>query len=201
MDFKRRNKWFVIHKIQDRLMAFLVWALVASAVVWTAVGAFRTQLFTLGMLLSASTVILLGCFIVPISHLHREHYYAMDDIRMPLHSSVEQGIVYILPSGKYGFDATYSQTLDSEQKVLDANLKFFDPPHLDEDWTLKKCRVAAQDFIESQIKKIVADSEIIDLAFWLHWHRRDLTDIETAVSELIGSEGLNELKGTEENEV
>src|SRR5271154_6794854 len=174
--FKRWNKWFVIHKIPDRLMAFLeflVWAVVASAVVWTAVGAFRTQLFTLGMLLSASAVILLGCFIVPISHLHREHYYAVDDIRIPLHSPVEQGIVYILPSGKYGFDATYSQRLDSEQKVLDANLKFFDPHHLDEDWTLKKCRVAAQDFIESQIKKIVADGEIKDLAFWLHWHRRD----------------------------
>src|SRR5271168_438074 len=108
--FKRWNKWFVIHKIPDRLMAFLeflVWALVASAVIWTAVGAFRTQLFTLGMLLSASAVILLGCFIVPISHLDRKHCYAMDDIRIPLHSPVGQGIVYILPSGKYGFDATY----------------------------------------------------------------------------------------------
>jgi hypothetical protein len=193
-DFKRRNKWFVIHKIRDRSMAILVWALVASAVVWTAVGAFRTQLFTLGMLLSASVVILLGCFIVPIGHIHREHYYAMDDIRMPLHSPVEQGIVYILPSGKYGFDATYSQTLDSEQRVLDANLKFFDPLHLDGDWTLKKCRVAMQDFIESQMKKIVIDSDIKDLAFWLYWHRRDWTDIETAVSELIGSDRLNELK-------
>jgi hypothetical protein len=176
--FKRWKKWFVIHKIQERLMAFLVWALVASAVVWTAVGAFRTQLFTLGMLLSASAVILLGCFIVPISHVHREHYYAMDDIRIPLHSPGEQGIVYILPSGKYGFDATYSQTFDSEQEVLDANLKFFDPHHLDEDWTLKKCRVAAQDFIETQIKKIVVDSEIRDLAFWLHWHRRDSKKVQ-----------------------
>jgi hypothetical protein len=193
--FKTRHKWFVIHKIQDRLMAFLVWALVTSAVVWTAVGAFRTQLFTLGMLLSASAVILLGCFIVPISHVHREHYYAMDDIRIPLHSPGEQGIVYILPSGKYGFDATYSQTLDSEQEVLDANLKFFDPHHLDEDWTLKKCRVAAQDFIETQIKKIVVDSEIRDLAIWLHyWHRRDLTDIKTPLLKLIGSERLEELK-------
>jgi hypothetical protein len=180
-------------------MAFLVWALVASAVVWTAVGAFSTQLFTLGMLLSASAVILLGCFIVPISHLHREHSYATDDIRIPLHSPIEHGIVYILPSREHGFDATYSQTLDSEQKVLDANLKFFDPHHLDDGWTLKKCRVAAQDFIESQIKKIVTDGEIKDLAFWLHWHRRDSTDIETAVLELIGPERLNKLKGTEEN--
>jgi len=125
------------------------------------------------MLLSASAVILLGCFIVPISHLDRKHCYAMDDIRIPLHSPAGQGIIYILPSGKYGFDATYSQTLDSEQKVLGANLKFFDPHHLDEDWTLRKCKVAAQDFIESQIKKIVVDSEIKDLASWLHWHRRD----------------------------
>jgi hypothetical protein len=203
INFKKRNKWFgwrtwgISYRILERLMAFLVWALVASAVVWTAVGAFSTQLFTLGMLLSASAVILLGCFIVPISHLHREHRYAMDDIRIPLHSPVEQGIAYILPSGKYGFDATYSQTLDSEQKVLDANLKFFHPHHLDKDWTLKKCRVAAQVFIESQIKKIVADGEIIkDLAFWLHWHRRD---IETAVLELIGYKRFNDLKGTEEN--
>jgi len=179
--------------------AMLIWVPIASVVTWTAAGAFVTELYALGILTLTAILMLLHTLSTSESHSDLPHRYAMDDIRIPLPTPIEQGIIYILPSKNYGFDATYSQRLTCEHKLLEANASLFEPLHIiRKDWTLEKCRAAAQQLVESQVRKIEGDSTMIQrLARWLYWHGRGPKETKEACRSVVGEEKFNDWEETD----
>lgn len=180
---KRERSVFITGRGLETAATTLIWAIIASILTWTAVGAFRAELFALGLLALTAVLILFRMIDPSVGHNYEHpHRYAMDDIRIPMPTLVEQGIVYVLPSERCGFGAAYGRRLDSEQTVLEEKVEFLEPLRIiREHWTLEKCRAAAQQLVEQQIKKIEGDGIMIKhLARWLYWHGRNLGEVEDA---------------------
>ncbi|KAH8651336.1 hypothetical protein BX600DRAFT_528562 [Xylariales sp. PMI_506] len=148
----------------------LVFVITAAPTAWTAIAALHVQLYTLGMLLFATIFVLVHAMFESPYHLAKVHRHAMDDIRIPLLSPLSSGMVYILPSRNFGFDAAFCQNIEDEQRILAANRQFFDPADvIRENWTLEKCRASAYKIITAQIEKIEYHPHMInDLGYWLY---------------------------------
>lgn len=162
-----------LYSFPHNVAALLLWLAISGVAAWTAVGAFATQLYMLGMLVFAAIVVMFAYILYPSTEplVKAEHVYAMDDIRVPLHSPVELGMVYVLPSKHYGFDVSYSQKLQSEQTALEPLLKVTNRMHMIPDWTLEKCRASTREWLTAQVQRVEGDTNgTRDLAYWLFWH-------------------------------
>ena len=62
------------------------------------------------------------------------HHYAINDIHYILLTPLEKGIVYVLPSRGYGFDAVYCPQLELEQAVLELARPWCEPPSARLSW-------------------------------------------------------------------
>ena len=104
---------------------FWIIVLVWGPAVLSLIGAFKTELYTLAMLyipalvLSPDSIPQIG---YDVDYPHRSD---TDDIRVQLTGPLDYGIVYILPSKDYGFNAVYSPKITSEHKYLEGNTATF----------------------------------------------------------------------------
>jgi len=158
-----------------------VYLLVLGPVAWTSIGALRSSLYTLGMLSLAAGIILFHTLQDYPFHLNLPHRCCMDDIRIALPTTVEYGIVYVLPSLWHGFEAVYSPKLDSEHADLEAQRHLLEPldsvldgGNAAESWTLGKCRNAVRRIIDARIQVVEEDEAMLkDLARWLYYDRME----------------------------
>jgi len=153
----------------------IVFAIIAAPISWTIYGAIKTELFTLGMLTIAALVILFHGLSAHGHYLTPPHRYYMDEIRVPLLTPVESGIVYVLPSRKYGFDAIYSPRLDAEQAILEKQRHLFEPMDIvRKEWSLDKCRAAVREVVMSRVRSVKGDGDMTRaLGWWLYYEGKN----------------------------
>ncbi|KAH8890001.1 hypothetical protein GQ53DRAFT_186420 [Thozetella sp. PMI_491] len=170
-----------------RIEPLTIFIITATPTAWTAVAALKVQLYTLGMLMFATMFILLDAIQEYPYHLTMVHRYAMDDIRVPVLSPLDSGMVYILPSRKYGFDAAFCHKLEHEHRILDSIRQFVEPVDIViGEWNLAKCRAAVRKVLTSQADKIDGHQNMIkDLAYWLYPR-----DDDTSTAHIWGEPGL-----------
>ncbi|KAH8896171.1 hypothetical protein GQ53DRAFT_819305 [Thozetella sp. PMI_491] len=171
----------ISRQLGGRIESTIVFIITSALTAWTAIGALKIQLYTLGMLMFAAMFMLFFAVQEKPYHLTKPHRYAMDDIRVPVLSPTDSPMVYILPSPKYGFDAAFCQKLEVEQNVFESNRQLIEPAYIvKKDWSLEKCRAALYNIMASQVAKIEDHRKMIqDLGYWLY--RRGLNEADTNV--------------------
>lgn len=173
--------------------AIVVSILTALPAFWAAAGALETQFFVLGML--TVTYIVLFAIILLTSYENLDydnkntHLYAMDDIRVPLISTGDTGMAYVLPSLTYswmayilppccdkwayhysGFNPVLNYNLGFEQDLLDSKKQFFEPMDRQE-WSLRACTASVNVIVTTLMKHTEHDRRSIrNLASWLYGH-------------------------------
>jgi hypothetical protein len=163
---------------------------VLGPILLTTIGAFKDGQYTISVLNIVGVMIFLyGVRGIDVYH-GSPHVYDAHCIRIPLTTDFDPGIIYILPSTKYGFDAIYSPRIESENLALDEfrkDLEQFDPKEkgdpkekedlkekkdpkkgVKESW-IRKCRSAMRNVILKHNKNVapLSKEELEHLTRWL----------------------------------
>lgn len=161
----------------------IVYLMMLGAIAITSYGAVRDGEYTIAILNLVGVVLIVADAGGQNKYCGAPHLYRADNIRIPLTTTHNSSIIYILPSRKYGFDAIYSPKIEIEHRFFDERAPtMFGPLAAGTgQWSPSECIYSMREIINDHNKHIVrlTDQEITDLAEWLYCKPGRNTDTNT----------------------
>ncbi|KAI9763805.1 MAG: hypothetical protein M1839_006305 [Geoglossum umbratile] len=157
--------------VTRRFLVILYLVLFGTAGV-TSYGALRDRQFTLGILNAVGIALLAADAGGQNKYCKAPHLYQADNLRIPLTTTFNAAMVYVLPSRHYGFDAVHSPKIEYEHRSLDAKIALLFGPLAESGskWSAFECGFNMRQIVNDHNKNIVrlADEQLINLAKWLY---------------------------------
>lgn len=150
----------------------LIYLAMLGAIAITSYGAVRSEDYTIAILNLVGLALVIADAGGQNKYCSAPHLCRADNIRIPLTTTHNSSIVYILPSYEYGFDAVYSPKIEAEHRSFDERVaSLFGPLAARKGlWSSFDCIFKLKEIVNDRNKHIVrlTDQEILYLAEWLY---------------------------------